>query len=197
MPWWTYLIGLGGGVANVAMGVGWKLGYVPTRPRRAPWYFEVYTNEAMLGSQRWYLYGAVPIGLAWLSFFAGAAFASGAAVAIGSLLGLVLVAVGITLIYERPRLLKPQWLRDVEERRTRLHLDRPLGAPPWALRAQWIALSAAAAVAAYYGKYVLLGPILGAMGLLTSMMVRRGRSSVSTRPGKSGGVVSTRPSGRR
>jgi hypothetical protein len=195
VPWWVYLVGVAGGVASIALGMGWKLGLLPTRKRRASWYFEVYTNEAMLKSTRWFMYGAIPFGVAWLSFFVAGVFASSTVVLlVGVLVALLMSAVGLVFVYERPRLLKPKWLVDVEEGRTRLQLDRPLGAPAWLLRLQWFSFIIGAAIAGYYGQYFIVAACFSGMALLAGMYVRRERSSFSTPFRRGGGAVSTQTS---
>ena len=179
---WQPIVGLGFAALGVAMGVGFRLGHFPTAKRRPGWYHEIYVNDALGRWPRNYLYAAIPWGLCFgfgtvAALVAPSPDEANAAEIVLMLAAFVSFIVGIVFIYTQPRLLKPRWLRDVEEGRAPVPHETP---PPsaWAIRMTWLLLAAGAVAAWRFGELThAIGPLFIGASYAAAATARRQRRS--------------------
>jgi len=177
---WGLVCGLALGATSITLGIAWKLGRWPPRRQRAQWYFEWYTNKALAGPYRSYNYAAIPWGIAWLAATFAAVVGSrhgpDAIVLSGLLVALLMGIAGLVFVYTHPRFLAPQWLRDVEAGRATLAEAGPPGVPAKVFLVLWAGFTVCVGAAAHFGRWDIVGPLLGGGGVLAATRIRRGRN---------------------
>ena len=98
-------------------GIGFQLGWLPPRKRRAKWFHTWYRNEDLPRYQREMIGALIPMGIActlWAIAFTGIG-SRGFEVGL-TLVGLGFLVLAIVFFFWHPAWTKPSWLREAERR---------------------------------------------------------------------------------